>query len=112
MLGPAINLTVQIALASIGLNLLNHLFYQFFTLPTLLLHHVGNFVKFHFIEITERQILQLPLDAGNPQAVSQGCVDFHCFSGNPLLLILAQMLERPHIVETVCQFDQNNPDIL
>ena len=44
--------------------------------------------------------------------MSQGGVDFHCFSGNPLLLILAQMLERPHIVETVCQFDQNNPNIL
>ena len=112
MLGPAINLTMQIALASIGLNLLNHLFYQFFTLPTLLLHHVGNFVKFHFIEITEGQIFQLPLDTGNSQAMSQGCVDFHCFSGNPLLLILAQMLQRPHIVETVCQFDQNNPNIL
>ena len=112
MLGPAINLTMQIALASIGLNLLNHLFYQFFTFPTLLLHHVGNFVKFHFIEITERQIFQLPLDTGNPQAMSQGCVNFHCFSRNPLLLILAQMLERPHIVETVCQFDQNNPNIL
>ena len=26
-----------------------YLFYQFFTLPTLLLHHVGNFVKFHLI---------------------------------------------------------------
>ena len=102
MLGPTINLTVQIAFASIGFNLLNYLFYQSFTLPTLLLHHVGNFVKLHFIEITERQIFQLPLDTGNPQAVSQGCVDLHCFSGNPLLLILAQVLERPHIVETVC----------
>ena len=44
--------------------------------------------------------------------MSQGGINFHCFSGNPLLLILAQMLERPHIVETVCQLDQNNPDIL
>ena len=96
------------AFPSIGLNLVDNLF----ALATFFLHHVRNLVEFCLIQITERQIFKLPLDARNPETVSEWCIDFHGLTRNAFLLVLAQMLEGAHIMQAVCQFDQNHADIL
>ena len=112
MLWSTINFPMQMAFPSIGLNLVDNLFDQLFSLATFFLHHMRNLVEFDFIQITEGQILQFPLDAGNPETVGEWCIDLHGLTRNALLLILAQMLEGTHIMQAVCQFDQNDTDIL
>ena len=44
--------------------------------------------------------------------MGQGSINFHGFPRNPLLLVLAQVLEGPHIVEPVGQFNQDDPHVL
>ena len=87
MLGTTINLPMQIALTRVGFNLVDNFLYQSFPLSTLLLHHVGDFIKFRRIEIAERQVFQFPLDAGNPQTMGQRSIDFHRFLRDSLLLV-------------------------
>ena len=112
MLGPSIDLTDQIALCRIVTNLVHYLLDQVFPLLALLSHQVGNLVKLDLIQIAKGHIFQFPLDGGNPQTVGQGSIDFHSFPGNPLLLVLAQVLESPHIVKPVGQFNQDDPHVL
>ena len=54
MLGTTINLSMKIALSRVGFNLVDNFLYQSFPLSALLLHHVGDFIKFRWIKITER----------------------------------------------------------
>ena len=112
MLWSTINFPMQMAFPSIGLDLVDNLFDQLFSLATFFLHHMRNLVEFNFIQITEGQILKLPLDAGNPETMGQWRIDLHGLTRNALLLILAQMLEGTHIMQAVCQFDQNDTNIL
>ena len=112
MLWSTINFPMQMAFPSIGLDLVDNLFDQLFSLATFFLHHMRNLVEFNFIQITEGQILKLPLDAGNPETVGEWRIDLHGLTRNALLLILAQMLEGTHIMQAVCQFDQNDTNIL
>ena len=112
MLWSAINFSMQMAFPCIGLNLVDNLFDQLFSLATLFLHHVRNLVEFCLIQITERQIFKLPLDARNPETVSQWRINLHGLTRNAFLLILAQMLQGAHIMQAVSQFDQNDTDIL
>ena len=112
MLWSAINFSMQMAFPCIGLNLVDNLFDQFFSLATFFLHHMRNLVEFCLIQITERQIFKLPLDARNPETVGEWCIDFHGLTRNAFLLVLAQMLESAHIMQAVSQFNQNHADIL
>ena len=93
---------MQMAFTSISLNLVDNLFDQLFSLTTFFLHHMGDLVEFDFVQITEGQILKFPLNAGNPETMGQWCIDLHGLTRNALLLILAQMLEGTHIMQTVC----------
>ncbi len=63
------------------------------------------------IEIFERQILQLPLNAGHAESVGQGCVNLARFHRDTLLLFRRQMLQGSHVVKPVGQLDDYDPDI-
>ena len=39
-------------------------------------------------------------------------INFHGFFGNALLLVFSEVFKRPHIVQAVRQFDQDNTDVL
>ena len=64
------------------------------------------------LHITERQILQLPLNGINTQTVSQRRIDLHRFARNRLLLMHRHKFHRPHIMQPVGQFYHNYADIL
>ena len=64
------------------------------------------------LEIFERQIIQLGLDLGNTETISNRRVDIHRFTRLFFLFFRLHILKRPHIVQTVCQLNQDNPDVL
>ena len=74
-----------------------------------LLDQIVIYLRLH---ITERQILQLPLDRINTQTVSQRRIDLHRLARNRLLLMHRHKLHRPHIMQPVGQFYHNYTDIL
>ena len=64
------------------------------------------------VEETERQVLQLPLHLPDTNPVCQRGKEVHCFLGDPLLFILGQITQSPHIVKPVRKLDQYDPDIV
>ena len=112
MLWTTINITNKSLLSCVGLDFIDDLVHKFLTLTTFFLHHVGNLVKFYLIKITESHIFQFPFDTADTQTVSQRSIDFHRFTRNTFLLILTEMFEGTHIVQTVSQFNQDNTNVL
>ena len=82
-------------------------------LPLLSLHtdQMDDPVVAFGIDILEGEILQLLLDRVYTEAVGQGSIDIQRFPGDGNAAVLRLEAEGPHIVQTVGQFDQNDPDI-
>ncbi len=64
------------------------------------------------LERLERQVLELPLDVPDAQALRQWGVDLERLAGDPALLLVGQRVEGAHVVEPVCQLDQDDPDVV
>ena len=64
------------------------------------------------VQIFQRQILQLPLHALHTQTVGDGGVNFHGLEGFLLLLLRRLVLHGAHVVETVGDLDEDDPDVL
>ena len=63
------------------------------------------------VERLERQILELPLHILNAEAVRERRVDLQRLGRDPPLLLLGERSERAHVVETVGELDQQDPDV-
>ena len=63
------------------------------------------------LKVLQRQVIQLHFDLGNTQALRDGRIDIHGFSGLFLLLLRRHIFQRPHIVKTVSQLHKNHPYI-
>jgi len=63
-------------------------------------------------DIAERQVFQLGLDPAHPQPVGDGRIDLHRFRGDPLLGRFGKEFQRPEIVETVRQLDEDDPHVV
>src|SRR5450759_3896191 len=64
------------------------------------------------LEVSKGEILQLPLDLPDPQPVSQGGVDVERLARDLAPLQIRQRVERPHVVETVRELDEDDPKVL
>ena len=64
------------------------------------------------VQVFQRQVLQLPLDALHAQTVGDGRVDLHGLQGLLLLLGRGLVLHGPHVVEPVGDLDEDDPDVL
>ena len=64
------------------------------------------------VRISQRQIVQLHLNFGYPQTHGNGRIDIHGLPGLLQLLFWRHIFQCPHIVKTVRQLNQYNPDIL
>ena len=60
----------------------------------------------------ERQILQLLPHPLHPHAPSKRRIDIHCLMGLLRLLVRGHVTDRAHVVQTVSQLDQDNPQVL
>lgn len=77
-----------------------------------LVYKIGNPVILLRIEVTERNILHLPLDRRDPQPVRNGTKDLQRLIRNPALTLFGLVFERTHIMQTVRQLNHDHPDIL
>ena len=59
----------------------------------------------------EGQILQLPLEAADAEAVGQGGIDLAGFAGDPLTLLLLQRTEGAHVVQAIRQLHQHHTNV-
>ncbi len=71
----------------------------------------GNPVVRLGIQVTQRQVLELPLDLPDTQSVGQRSIDLQRLPGNAPLAILAQVTQRAHVVQAICEFDQHDAHI-
>ena len=65
-----------------------------------------------WLQILQRQIIQLHLDLGNTQPVSNRCINVHGLTSLFLLLLRLHILKSTHIVKAVRQLNQDHTDIL
>jgi hypothetical protein len=63
------------------------------------------------MEGPEAQVLELPLDLEDPQAVGQRRVDLQGLDGLGLLLPPGHGGQRPHVVQPIGQLDDQDPDV-
>ena len=64
------------------------------------------------IQILKAQILHFRFDLGNTQTMCQRRIDIHGFLCFFPLFFRRHIVQCPHVMQTVGQFDQNNTDIL
>src|SRR5206468_3526200 len=64
------------------------------------------------LEELEREVLELPLDLPNPEAVRQRRVDVHGLSRYALLLFRWERRERSHVVESVAELDDHDAQVV
>ena len=63
------------------------------------------------MERGEGEVLELPLDRVDPEAVRQRGEDLERLPSLLLLLLLRERADRAHVVEAVGQLDQDHPDV-
>ena len=64
------------------------------------------------LQITERQIVELHLDAADTEAICERRIDFQGFLRLFALLFRLHVLQGAHIVEAVRKLNQNDADVL
>ena len=64
------------------------------------------------VQVAEAQVLQLPLDGVDAQAVGQGRVDLDGLLGGAHALCLVAELEGAHVVQPVGELDDDDADVL
>ena len=63
------------------------------------------------LEMLEAQVLELRLEPLNAEAARKRRVDLECLPGDALLRRRRHVVERSHVVETVGQLHEQNPDV-
>jgi hypothetical protein len=112
VLHPPVDNVIDFQLVEPGVDLLLRLLHEEIILLLLDAELGYDFVVAHGIQILQREILQLPLDALHAQTMGDGGVDLHGFQRFLLLLFRRLILHGAHVVQTVGDFDQDDPDVL
>ncbi len=72
----------------------------------------GDFFVFFRLEIFHRQILEFGFDIVQTHAVCQWGKNINRFRSDFQLFFALHAVQRAHIVQAVCQFDQDHPGII
>ena len=64
------------------------------------------------LEDLEREVLELPLDLPDPEALGERRVDLERLARDPELLLRRQRGERAHVVEPVGELDEHDADVV
>ena len=62
-----------------------------------------------WLEVAERQVLELPLDLADAEPVRERRVDVERLARDLAALGFGERLQGPHVVEPVCQLDEDDP---
>jgi hypothetical protein len=63
-------------------------------------------------QVLEGQVLQLVLDLAHPEPPGQRRVDVHGLARDAHPAVVGEVAQRPHVVETVGQLDQDDADVV
>ena len=75
-------------------------------------HPQFDFLIFFRLQIIETKVFQFRLDPAHPQTDGNRGINFQGFLGDLPLLFLSLKTQGAHIVQSVGQFDQDDPDII
>ena len=112
MLGTPLDFCRYMRLFKLFHDLLVRLVDECLTLLALLLDALDEIVVRLGLEIAQAQILKFPLDVRYAEAIRERRVDLDGLPRDALLLVLAHVLERAHIVQTVGELDHDDADVL
>ena len=112
MLRPAGDAGLDLGRAQIALHLLDHLGQELVPAGRGLGDHPDDLVVDLGMQRAEGEVLQLPLDRVHAQPVGQRGEDLQGLRGDPGLLVGAQVVQRPHVVQPVRELDHQDPDVL
>ncbi len=83
-----------------------------FSLCARVLHHAGDALVLLGLEVEEGQVLELPLDRRDAQAVGQGRVDVHGLARLERAAVGRKRRQRAHVVQAVGELDDDDADVL
>ena len=112
MFGATHDLTGDLDLGQFPLQEGDHLVDLGLSLPSLLGDLDGQFSIGLRVQVSKTQVLELLLDLGHTQAMSQRGINLEGFLGNEVAFGLGQRVQGSHVVEAVSQFDHDYTDIL
>ena len=75
-------------------------------------HHAGDLLVLVGLQVEEGEVLQLPLDGVDAEAVGDGGVDLQRLAGLEDAPVLAQGRQCAHVVQAVGQLDDDDADVL
>jgi hypothetical protein len=64
------------------------------------------------LEVLEREVLQLPPQLRHSKAVGERRVEVHRLLRNAPTLLLAEIIQRPHVVQAIGELDQDDARVL
>ena len=112
MLDTGGNRVVNAALVELFADGLFDALQELLVLAALSCQTVDNLLISDRIQMLEREILEFPLDSLHAQTMRNRSIDFHRLQRFGTLFCLAHELDRPHVVQTVGQLDQDDADVL
>ncbi len=113
VLGAAEDLVaVQTVAAQLLVERLDRVVGVLLALGPAVLHHAGHAGVLLGIEVEEGQVLELPLDGADAQAVGQRGVDVHRLTRLVDLAVGRDGRKGPHVVQTVGQLHDHDADVL
>ena len=80
--------------------------------PAARIEQLREFAEALRLERLEREVLELPLDLPDPEALRQRRVDLQGLAGDAPLLLRGQSVQRAHVVQPVGELDEDDPDVL
>ena len=112
VLGPSEDLCLDADLVELALEHLARLADERLPVSATLVHHRLDLPVAARMERLEGEILELPLDRVDAEAVCERCVHLERLARLLELFLLAEVLDRPHVVKAVGELDQDDPDVL
>ena len=113
MLGTAFNVVMGDAvLLKLRPDLGNNLLHEVLALRTVAAHESYELIELLGMQIFKAEILKLPLDPVDTEPCRERNVDIKCLLSFFYLLVRCLELECPHVMETVCQLDKDDPDVI
>ena len=112
MLRPSRQLGPHARFLELGREVLHRLLDVAFARLAALGELIGQFLVLLGLEVFEREILELPLDLPDPEAVREGRVDLHRLLRDAPLLVRRERRECAHVVEPVAELDDDDAQVV
>ena len=111
VLGTAGDLRVDLGLAQVGADVLDHFLQERLAPRRPVGHQADDLVEPLGVQGREGEVLELPLHRVHAEAVGERGEDLQGLPGLALLLLPGQVAQRPHVVQPVGELDHQHPDV-